>query len=171
LERDRVLLYSEKSMGNGIIEDIYDVIFIDINKFDKTSTLEMTTELEALNQKMLDTKRNYILIGPGRWGTRDRFIGIPVAWPQICNAKVIVEMSTKDFPLDASLGSHFFHNITSMNIGYLSVNHTSMENFIRWDILIKQKLVIKTKYFRHVRFIKPLKIIMDGKKKESLIMW
>ena len=171
LERDRVLLYSEKSMGNGIIEDIYDVIFIDINKFDKISTLEMTTELEALNQKMLDTKRNYILIGPGRWGTRDRFIGIPVAWPQICNAKVIVEMSTKDFPLDASLGSHFFHNITSMNIGYLSVNHTSMENFIRWDILIKQKLVIKTKYFRHVRFNKPLKIIMDGKKKESLITW
>ncbi len=171
IEKDRVLLYSERSMGNGIIEDIYDVIFIDINKFDKTMTLEMTTEIEGLNQKMLDTKRNYILIGPGRWGTRDRFIGIPVVWPQISNAKVIVEMSMKDFPLDASLGSHFFHNLTAMNIGYFSVDHTSRENFIRWDILEKQKLVSKTKYFRHVLCDKPLKIIMDGKKRKSLITW
>ncbi|MCH7658145.1 MAG: pyruvate, phosphate dikinase [Bacteroidetes bacterium] len=171
MEKDKILLYSERSMGNGIIENIYDVIFIDKNKFDKTSTLEMTTEIESLNQKMLDTKHNYILIGPGRWGTRDRFIGIPVAWPQISNAKVIVEMSTKDFPLDASLGSHFFHNLTSMNIGYFSVNHTSRGNFIRWDVLEKQKLVNKTKYFRHVRFNKPLKIIMDGKKRKSLITW
>ena len=171
IEKNKVLLYSERSMGNGIIEGIYDVIFIDENKFDKTNTPEMTTEIEELNRKMLDTKRNYILIGPGRWGTRDRFIGIPVEWPQISNAKVIVEMSMKDFPLDASLGSHFFHNLTSMNIGYFSVNHTSMENFIRWDILEKQKLVNKTKYFRHVRFNKPLKIIMDGKKRKSLIMW
>lgn len=171
MEKDKVLLYSERSMGNGIIEDIYDVIFVDKNKFDKTSTLEMTTEIEGLNQKMLDTKHNYILIGPGRWGTRDRFIGIPVAWPQISNAKVIVEMSTKDFPLDASLGSHFFHNLTSMNIGYFSVNHTSRGDFIRWDVLEKQKLVSKTKYFRHVRFNKPLKIIMDGKKRKSLITW
>lgn len=171
IEKDKVLLYSERSMGNGIIEDIYDIIFIDKNKFDKTSTLEMTTEIEGLNQKMLDTKRNYILIGPGRWGTRDRFIGIPVAWPQISNAKVVVEMSMKDFPLDASLGSHFFHNLTSMNIGYFSVDHTSRENFIRWDVLEKQKLVGKTNYFRHIRFDKPLKIIMDGKKRKSLITW
>ena len=171
IEKDKVLLYSERSMGNGIIEDIYDVIFIDKNKFDKTKTLEMTTEIESLNQKMLDIKRNYILIGPGRWGTRDRFIGIPVAWPQISNAKVIVEMSMKDFPLDASLGSHFFHNLTSMNIGYFSIDHTSIENFIQWEVLEKQKLVKKTKYFRHVRFSKPLKIIMDGKKRKSFIIW
>ncbi|MCD6597613.1 MAG: pyruvate, phosphate dikinase, partial [Bacteroidales bacterium] len=106
---------------------------------------------------------------PGRWGTRDRFIGIPVVWPQISNAKIIVEMSLKDFPLDASLGSHFFHNVISMNVGYLSVNHTSSSDFITWDILKKQKVVEETKYFKHIRFKSNLLVQMDGKKRIAMI--
>ena len=115
--------------------------------------------------------RKYILIGPGRWGTRDRFLGIPVNWSQISNAKVIVETSLDNFPLDSSLGSHFFHNVTSMNIGYFSVIHNSKSDFIRWDVLENCTLVDETEFFKHVRFSEPLKVVMDGKKKTSAIIF
>ncbi len=169
IDNDRLLLYSENGMGNGIIEDIYDVIYIDMKKFDKLKTEKMRDEIEILNQKMAKENRKYILIGPGRWGTRDRFIGIPVAWSHISNAKIIVEVSMEDFPLDASLGSHFFHNVISMNVGYFSVKHNDLIDFINWDKLINCETIEATQYFRHVRFCKPLEIIMDGKKRASLV--
>jgi len=169
INKKNTLLYSQKSMGNGKIDDINDIIFLDNDKFDKTKTLEMTYEIEKLNAEMISKNKKYVLIGPGRWGTRDRFIGIPVTWPQISNAKVIVEMSLKDFPLDASLGSHFFHNLTSMNICYFSINSLSVDNYINFDILNKQKLINRTKYFKHIRFNKPLTIKIDGKKRISVV--
>lgn len=171
IDREHLVLYSEKTMGNGKIDNIKDVIFVMPDKFDNTSTLEMTSEIEKLNQKMQEKGKKYILIGPGRWGTRDRFIGIPVAWPQISNAKVIVEMSLDDFALDASLGSHFFHNVTSMNVGYFSVNHKSIKDTISWDVLEKQKVIEQTNFFKHVEFEKPLTITMDGRKRFSAITW
>jgi hypothetical protein len=170
LDRDQIILYTHKSMGNGRIDEITDIIFADPEKFDNLKTLEMTYEIEKLNAKMLKENRKYVLIGPGRWGTRDRFIGIPVAWPQISNAKIIVEMSLEDFPMDASLGSHFFHNVTSMNVGYFSVNHTSPGDFIKWEVIKKQKLIAETKYFKHVRFKEPFSILMDGKKSIAVIL-
>ncbi len=118
---------------------------------------------------MFKENRRYILIGPGRWGTRDRWIGIPVKWPQIGNAKVIVETDLEDYPLDASSGSHFFHNVTSMNVGYFTVQPKILESYIRYDILEQQELIEQTKYFKHVRFQKPLDILMDGKKRISVI--
>jgi len=124
---------------------------------------------EFLNEQLLKHKRNYILIGPGRWGTRDRFLGIPVNWAQISNAKVIVEISIPNFPLDSSLGSHFFHNITSMNVGYLSVQDSSLTDFINWDIVKKQKVITQTEFFKHIQFEKPLKIVINGKQRKSLI--
>ena len=95
----------------------------------------MASEMEFINNKMGKQNKPYILIGPGRWGTRDPFLGIPVIWSQISNAKVIVEISLANYPLDSSLGSHFFHNVTSMNIGYFSVQDSSKTDFINWDIL------------------------------------
>jgi len=171
IDREHLVLYSEKTMGNGRIQNIKDVIYVVPEKFDNTKTTEMVAEIEKLNQQMMGQRKQYVLIGPGRWGTRDRFIGIPVAWPQISNAKVIVEISLKDFALDASLGSHFFHNVTSMNVGYFSVNHKSINDVISWDILNKQKLIKETKYFRHVEFEKPITITMDGRKRFSAITW
>lgn len=169
LDYDDVILFSEKSMGNGSVEDITDIIYIDPENFDNTKTLEMATEIEKLNSKLMKENRKYILMGPGRWGTRDQFIGIPVVWPQICNAKVIVEMSLKNFPLDASLGSHFFHNVTSMNVGYFTVQYRGSNDFIKWDIIKNQKQVEQHKYARHVRFEKPVTVVMDGKKRISVI--
>ncbi len=129
----------------------------------------MVNEIEYLNRLMLENDRPYILIGPGRWGTRDQFLGIPVNWSQISNAKIIVEMSLDNFPLDSSLGSHFFHNVTSMNIGYFSVNNQKPGEFINWDKIYNEEIINETKYFRHVRFKKPLRILMDGKEKKSII--
>ena len=171
VDYSKLLLYSEMGMGNGIVEELNDVIFVDVKKFDKLKTEKMRDEIEKLNVEMIKTNRKYILIGPGRWGTRDRFIGIPVAWSQISNAKIIVEVSLEDFPLDASLGSHFFHNVISMNVGYFSVKHNSFIDYINWDVLNQQEIISETKYFKHVRFKDPLQILMDGQKRASLIYY
>lgn len=165
LDSEKVLMLSEKGMGNGLIDDITDVIYIDIAAFDKRNTVEMVSEIEGLNTVMQAENRKYLLIGPGRWGTRDRWIGIPVNWPQISSAKVIVETSLEGYPLDASSGSHFFHNVTSMNVGYFSIQQELSGSWIRWDMLDQQELVQRTKHFKHVRFHKPVIIKMDGKKR------
>lgn len=169
LDKDKMILYSKSSLGNGLINNIEDVIYVDITRFSKLKTLEMATEIEYLNRLMIKQNRTYLLIGPGRWGTRDQFLGIPVVWSQISNAKVIVETSLQNFPLDSSLGSHFFHNVTSMNIGYLSIQYSSLSEFIRWDLLDSQEIVDQTTYFKHVRFKEPFSIYMDGSKKEAVI--
>ncbi len=167
---DCVILRSEKSMGNGKIDDICDIIYIDKQHFDKGHTREMAEEIQMLNQTMIKENRKYVLIGPGRWGSRDNFLGIPVNWTQISNARIIVETSLKDYPLDASLGSHFFHNVTSMNVGYFSVQHASNSEFIDWRQIEEQQLIRKTKYCRHVQFQKPLTIIMDGRQQIAMIL-
>jgi len=169
IDKEAIVLFTEKAMGNGIYSDVFDVIYIDNNLFDKSRTEEMVNEIEKLNAEMFRQNRKYLLIGPGRWGTRDRWIGIPVKWPQICNAKVIVETDLEDYPLDASSGSHFFHNVTSMNVGYFTVQPRLLNSFIRYDILERQQLIEQTTFFRHVRFSAPLDIQMDGKKRIAVV--
>jgi hypothetical protein len=168
-DEENMILYTENGLGNGMINTIQDVIYVDIEKFDKSDTTAMVDEIEELNSIMMDEDKQYVLIGPGRWGTRDPWIGIPVNWPQICNAKVIIETSLANFPLDASSGSHFFHNVTSADVGYLSVNQEKSNNHINWNILNKQKLIRESNYFRHIRFEKPLTVKMDGKKRLAII--
>ena len=170
LSAEQVILFSERSMGHGRIDHIRDVIFTDIDKFNNSHTLEMTSEIEKLNQKLGEQGKQYVLIGPGRWGTRDKFLGIPVVWSQISNAKVIVEVGLEDYPLDASLGSHFFHNLTSMNVGYFSIANSTGKSQIDWERLKNQKLVAQTRFFKHVQFDQPLNILMDGKKMKAAIV-
>ncbi|MDP2338993.1 MAG: PEP/pyruvate-binding domain-containing protein [Bacteroidota bacterium] len=170
LDQSQMALFTRSSLGNGEIKDIRDVIFVDTSKFSKLKTIEMAAEIEYLNNLMIKRNRHYVLIGPGRWGSKDRFVGIPVNWSQISNAKVIVEVSLENYPLDSSLGSHFFHNVTSMNIGYFSVQHSSPTDFVSWKMLDNQKVVHETNFFKHVRFKKPLTILMDGKQKTSAII-
>lgn len=169
IDYGQLLLYSEGGVGNGKIDNLTDVIFLDPEKFDKLETEKMRDEISLLNEAMVKADKKYILIGPGRWGSRDRFIGIPVAWSQISNAKIVVEISLEDFPLEASLGSHFFYNMISMNVGYFSVKHNSPIDQINWDVLRKQEVVSQTKYFKHVCFAQPLEVFMDGKKRALLI--
>jgi len=166
-----ILLFAEKEMGNGHVEDIHDVVFVDPDTFDKEKTQEMAEEINHINHEYFKAEKKYVLIGPGRWGTRDRWIGIPVNWPQISQAKIIVETSLEGFPLDASSGSHFFHNVTSMNVGYFSIQPELSDSFIRYDVLRKQKNIRKTEYFSIVHFEQPLSIRMDGKQRISVITW
>jgi hypothetical protein len=169
INNEDLILESIKSMGNGVIDDISDLIYIEPDKFDNLRTTQIAEEIDMINEKMLKANLRYILVGPGRWGTKDRFLGIPVVWPQISNAKVIVEVDLPDFHLDASLGSHFFHNVTSMNVGYFSINQGAHNGKINWDRLNEQQVIENGKYFRHIRFEKPLLVRMDGKKGIAVI--
>lgn len=169
IKKDSILMFSEKGMGNGIIKSMTDVIYVDPLTFNKAETKTIAKEIQEMNAKMIAEKRKYALIGPGRWGTRDPWIGIPVNWPQISNAGVIIETSLEDFPLDASSGSHFFHNVTSMNVGYFSVQPEMSKSFIRYDILKDKEIIEQTKYVKHVRFEEGFKVRMDGKKRIAVI--
>ncbi len=168
---ERIILKSEKGMGNGQYKHIHDLVFMDVSKFDRTKTREMAVEMAELNRKMEKEGKEYVLIGPGRWGTQDPFTGIPVYWSQISQARVIVEIGLPDFPLDASLGSHFFHNVTSMNVGYFSVNRETDQEFVDLDFLQSLEYVENTGYFKVVHFEKPLTVLMDGKTQKAVVMW
>ncbi len=163
------ILLTNKGMGNGLIGDIDNVVFVDPDKFDKSRTEEMALEIEELNAYMKSLNKKYVLIGPGRWGTRDKWIGIPVKWHQISNARVIVETSLVNFPLDSSSGSHFFHNVTSMDVGYFTVQNELNKSFVKYDVLKAQNIIREGNYFKIAEFQKPLTIKMDGKKRIYLI--
>ena len=122
-----------------------------------------------MNKKMRDRNRRYILIGPGRWGSRDRFLGIPVKWHEINQAKIIVEAGLADFVVDASQGTHFFHNLVSMNVGYFTVPAFTELDFIDWDWLGNQEVAEKTEYLVHVELDHPVVVKMDGRKGISFI--
>lgn len=171
IDVEKTLLRATKGMGNGKIENICDVIYIDPEKFNRLKTAQMAEEIKYLNSKLAATDASYVLIGPGRWGTRDPLTGIPVVWSDISKAKIIVEQGLKDFPLDASLGSHFFHNVTSMHIGYFAVPYEQEDSFINFAVLRQQEVVEELTYARHVRFALPLTILMDGKRQISLIVY
>jgi hypothetical protein len=157
------MLYADSGMGNGRIDEISDIVWIDPDLFDKSQTEEMAREVEAFNLEHKEAGRKYILLGPGRWGTRDRWLGIPVTWPQTSYAKVIIEYSLEGFRVDPSMGSHFFHNVTTMGIGYFSVRQDSGEGFIDWNWLRSQPVVKRHKFFTHSRLSNKLGVVMDGR--------
>lgn len=171
VNREHIMMHASNGMGNGELSDVHDVIYVDLDKFDKLKTEQMAEEVKLLNEKMKAQNRKYILIGPGRWGTRDKTTGIPVNWAHISNAKVIVEQGLEDFPLDASLGSHFFHNVISMNVGYYSLQPNSDKGELDYGTLRKMPTEEVTPYFRHIHFAEPLTILMDGKSQKMLITY
>ncbi|MEA2095091.1 MAG: PEP/pyruvate-binding domain-containing protein [Candidatus Cloacimonadota bacterium] len=169
LNKDELLLYSESGMGNGTFDSIKDIIVFDPAKFDNTRTVEMQEEIEQFNLKLKGEERKYLLIGPGRWGTRDRFLGIPVKWSQISNAKAIIEVGLKDFQVDASQGTHFFHNLMSMNVGYFSIPFSAGNDFLDIDWILQQYEAERKEFFIHYSFDKPLVMKIDGKQQLAII--
>ena len=127
-------------------------------------------DVEAVNRKFLDTGRGYVLVGPGRWGSSDYWLGIPVKWPHISAARVIVEAGLKNYRVDPSQGTHFFQNLTSFGVGYFTINTFNGDGIFRKDILDAMPAIEETQYVRHVRFERPLKIMMDGKKQEGVVV-
>lgn len=169
VDEDRIFMYAEHGMGNGKIENIRDVVYVNPDKFDKMQTKQMAKEISAMNKEFEAENKEYILIGPGRWGSRDPYTGIPVLWTHISKAHIIIEMGLPGFPLDGSLGSHFFHNVTSMNVGYFSVPHNSRTSKLKMEALSQQKVIKETEFIKHVEFDKPLSVLMNGRERKALI--
>lgn len=163
LDKKELLMYTEHGMGNGVINELTDIIYLDPACFDKTQTQAMQDEIEKFNGKMAEQGKRYILIGPGRWGSRDRFLGIPVRWPQINRAKVILETGLRDFIVEASQGTHFFHNLVAMNVGYFTIPYVSRTDFVDMDWLLAQPIKERGDFFVHLEFPHPLVVRMDGK--------
>jgi hypothetical protein len=157
-----VLLASDRVMGNGIEETIRDVVFVKPESFEARFTTTISDQLERLNLTLMSEDRPYLLIGFGRWGSVDPWLGIPVKWGQICGAKAIVEATLPDMNVEPSQGSHFFHNISSFQVSYFSVHHERKPN-IDWNWLKIQKTVAETEHIRQVRSEAPLRIKVDGR--------
>ena len=169
--RREMFAYSSQISGNRIIKNIYDVVFVKPESFDKMKTREMVNEIDRINQNLHNQGTPYILLGFGRWGTFDRFLGIPVKWNNISGAQVIIETGLEGFQVEHSQGSHFFQNITTANIGYFFIKYNSKKDFIDWDWLKSCKTIaIETEFIRHIHVEKPFLVIIDGRKREGMII-
>jgi len=169
IEKEESVCQTLQVLGDGVYDDIFDIVVVDKEKYDRGRSKDIALEISKINKKLINEKRNYILIGVGRWGSLDHWLGIPVTWDQISGASVIVESGFKDFSVTPSQGSHFFHNITSFGIGYLTVEDVSDKCFIDWDWLAEQSSVKEYKFTRHLRFEKPLLVKISGQKKKGVI--
>jgi hypothetical protein len=163
------LVASDRCMGNGRIHDIHDIIYIDPERWNRAETREMAAEIAAFNDRLKEEGRGFALIGPGRWGTRDHWLGVPVTFAQISNAKAIVEADLHDFRVDSSLGSHFFHNVTAMNIGYFSAAYGSVSSFVDWSALASLPVQARSAHCVHVRIDAEVDIAMDGRHGHGII--
>ncbi|MGD9941345.1 MAG: hypothetical protein AB7T74_16240, partial [Clostridia bacterium] len=168
-DRSTCLVMTDRCMGNGRVSGVHDIVFVDPSRFDRGNTEVMAREIGLLNERLRADNRPYMLIGPGRWGTRDRWLGIPVSFGQISGAKTIIEADLADFRVDSSLGSHFFHNVTAMNIGYFSIAYGSTYAFVDWDGLKALPVADRTEHCIHVRTDDPIEILMDGRKGHGIV--
>ena len=166
------LLRSHNSLGHGISEDVTDVVYVKYDDhFSAMNNFYVADDIERINRKFLAEGKNYVLIGPGRWGSSDHYLGVPVKWPHISAARVIVEVALKNYNIDPSQGTHFFQNLTSFGVGYFTVDTNTEEGgFVNKEILDAMPAVEETQYVRHVRFDRPLRILMDGKKQEGAVL-
>jgi hypothetical protein len=155
------VIRTDRALGNGTLQSVRDIVFVPAETFDASKTLEMAKEVGELNRALESTP--YILLGPGRWGTRDRWLGIPVEWDQISWARTIIEYSLEDFRIDPSHGTHFFHNITSLGILYFTIPYGKKTATIDWDWLNSLSVVDQKKYVRHVRLDADLLVKVDGR--------
>ncbi|HNQ22968.1 MAG TPA: PEP/pyruvate-binding domain-containing protein [Phycisphaerae bacterium] len=169
VEPQRAVCFSPKTLGNGRIRGLTDILYVPPDRFDSARTEDIAAEIGRLNQQLADAGRHCILIGPGRWGTADRWLGIPVTWEQISSAKVIVETTLGDFLVASSQGAHFFQNLISLRVGYLAVNPAAQEGFIDWTWLAAQPAAGETRYLRHVRLRTPALVQLDGRTRHGAI--
>ena len=170
ISEDSLLLKSFNSLGHGVMEDIHDLVYVKTDGYSASNNPAIAYEIEKLNRKFLDEGKNYVLVGPGRWGSSDSWLGIPVKWPHISAARVIVEAGLTNYRVDPSQGTHFFQNLTSFGVGYFTINAYRGDGVYNQQFLDEQPVVEETKFLRHVRFEKPVVVKMDGKKKIGVVM-
>ncbi len=163
------IVYSESALGNGSFEDLKDLVYVKPASFDPANNSKIAGLIEAKNEEFLRDGKNYILIGPGRWGSTDPWLGIPAKWAQLSAARVIIESGLENYRIDPSQGTHFFQNITSFRVGYFTINPFINDGFFDLEYLDKLPATMENEYFRHIRFNKPLRVEVDGKSNKGVI--
>jgi hypothetical protein len=165
-----VLCRSERVLGNGRLEGIRDLVVVDFQRFERARSREAAAEVARTNAVLLASRIPYVLIGVGRWGSRDPWLGIPVTWDQVAGAQVIVEAGLRDLKVTPSQGTHFFQNLTSFNVGYFTVNPETGDGVVDWAWLDAQPTLSQAAHVRHIRLERPLLVLMNGKRNEGVIL-
>jgi CheY-like chemotaxis protein len=165
-----IFAYSESALGNGEIDNLFDVVYVKPEVFNPAKTNDIAYSIEKVNGMLGRENRNYILIGFGRWGSSDPWLGIPVKWGQISAARVIIESALDKFQIDPSQGTHFFQNLTSLSVGYFTINAFADRGYWNVDFLNAQPAFFEDQYIRHVRFSAPFRVLLDGRKNEGVIL-
>ncbi len=168
--QESTILSSKSVLGHGISNDVHDIIYVKSESFNASNNQLVAYEIEKMNRQFTGTDKNYILVGPGRWGSSDPWLGIPVKWPHICNARVIVECGLENYRIDPSQGTHFFQNLTSFGVGYFTINPYNHDGSFDEAYLNALPAVEETTYLRHVHFDDPIVIKMDGKKSLGVVL-
>jgi hypothetical protein len=168
-EIGKAFCYSTMALGNGHTDDIKDIIYVNPHAFEPAHTMDIAAEVGRLNHALFKKNRKYLLIGPGRWGTADRWLGIPVKWKDISGVGAIIETAAQNLKADPSQGSHFFHNITSLGISYFTTSQNK-KDFIDWEWLQSLPAAKQTTYLKHIKLAKPLTIKIDGKTSRGIIV-
>ncbi len=169
-DRERLICESSSVLGHGTIEDLFDVIVIDVNRFDRLRTREIAQTVARFNALLQAARRPYLLIGVGRWGSADPLLGIPVTWDQIAGARAIAEAGFADLRVTPSQGSHFFQNLAAGDIGYFTVNPDAGEGFIDWEWLRAQPAVTEAEFVRHLQFARPIVVAINGRSHSGVIL-
>lgn len=167
VDQSELICRSDSVLGNGVKQDIFDIVMVDVERFDRSRSQDVAAEIGLLNEKLLAEKRPYLLIGVGRWGTMDPWLGIPVRYDQINGARVIIETGLKDIAVHPSQGSHFFQNITSFMVGYFTVGTTG---FLDWSWIRQQTAEEEMQYIKHLHFTNPLIVKMNGHSNKGIIL-
>ena len=169
IPEDKILLKSYNSLGHGVMEDIHDIIYVKTDGFNAGNNPTIAYEIERMNRKFLDEGKHYVLVGPGRWGSSESWLGIPIKWPHISAARVIVEAGLTNYHVDPSQGTHFFQNVTSFGVGYFTINAYMNDGVYKQDFLDSLPAVEETTFLRHIHFDNPIVVKMDGKKKLGVV--
>ena len=170
VEQEDTILTSTSVLGHGIVTDVQDIIYVKTGAFCSSNNQSIAYDIEKMNRQFTGEEKNYVLVGPGRWGSSDSWLGIPVKWPHISNARVIVECGLENYRVDPSQGTHFFQNLTSFGVGYFTINPFKGDGWFDERYLNSLPAVEETEYLRHVRFDKPAVIKMDGKKSLGVVL-
>ena len=170
VQNEETILSSTSVLGHGIVSDVQDVVYVKTGAFNSANTQAIAYEIERVNRGFTEGEKGYVLVGPGRWGSSDPWLGIPVKWPHISNARVIVECGLENYRVDPSQGTHFFQNLTSFGVGYFTINPFKGDGWFDEAFLNAQPAVEETDYLRHVHFDRPIVIKMDGKRSLGVVM-
>ena len=170
VKQEQTIIFSNSALGNGVIEDVCDIVYIKPETFAASRNNELVNDLGVINERFIKEGRYYVLVGPGRWGSSDPWLGIPVKWPQISAARLIVESGLANYRIDPSQGTHFFQNLTSFRVGYFTINPFMHDGFYDLGYLSGIPAFYEDEFIRHVRFDKPLVIKIDGRNNKGLVM-